>query len=66
MSIAYDSKIVVSRYEHLKGRLVCYIWLRQYQTANDYTNKEDKGLELLIETFWKRRPKGGRAMKTKT
>ena len=24
MSIAYSSKIVVSRYEHLKGRLVCY------------------------------------------
>jgi len=24
MSIAYDSKIVVSRYEHLHGRLVCY------------------------------------------
>ena len=24
MSIAYDSKIVVSRYEHLYGRLVCY------------------------------------------
>jgi len=24
MSIAYDSKIVVSRYEHLRGRLVCY------------------------------------------
>ena len=41
MSIAYDSKIVVSRYEHLHGRLVCYISLRQHQTANDYTNKED-------------------------
>ena len=25
MPIAYDSKIVVSRYEHLRGRLVCYI-----------------------------------------
>ena len=24
MSIAYDSKIVDSRYEHLQGRLVCY------------------------------------------
>ena len=24
MSIAYDSKIVVSRYKHLRGRLVCY------------------------------------------
>ena len=24
MSIAYNSKIVVSRYEHLQGRLVCY------------------------------------------
>jgi len=24
MSIAYDSEIVVSRYEHLHGRLVCY------------------------------------------
>ena len=24
MSIAYDSKIVVSRYEHIHGRLVCY------------------------------------------
>ena len=24
MLIAYDSKIVVSRYEHLHGRLVCY------------------------------------------
>jgi len=24
MSIAYDSKIVVSRSEHLRGRLVCY------------------------------------------
>jgi len=41
MSIAYDSKIVVSRYEHLQGRLVCYNWLRLHQTANDYTNKED-------------------------
>jgi len=41
MSIVYDSKIVVSRYEQQHGRLACYISLRQHQTATDYTNKED-------------------------
>jgi len=30
MSIAYDSKIGVSRYEHLHGRLVCYIVVQSH------------------------------------
>ena len=35
MSIAYDSKIVVSRYEHLHGRLVCYTVLCEYQQHDE-------------------------------
>jgi len=33
MSIAYESKIVVSRYKHLRGRLVCYILQRISNTT---------------------------------
>jgi len=76
MLIAYDSEIVVSRYEHLQGRLVCYIWLRQHQTANDYTNKEDNDRnselrhsgneDLRGEELRERRPKGRSSTRTKT
>ena len=40
--------IVVAHYEHLHRRLVCYIWLRLYQKANEYTNKEDNDWNSLL------------------
>jgi len=52
MSIAYDSKIVISRYEHLQGRLVCYIWLRLHQNGKRLHRQRRQRPELLIETFW--------------
>jgi len=46
MSIAYDSKIVVSRYEHLNGRLICYSILglrtRAPKLRRQHCNKNPK------------------------
>jgi len=74
MLIVYDNQIVVSRYEHLHGRLLCYIWLRPHQTANEYTNKEDNDRnsslrhagneDLRGEVQRELRPKGRRSMRT--
>jgi len=36
MSIVYDSKIVVSRYKHLRGRLVCYTYPNIAEIARRY------------------------------
>jgi len=46
MSIAYDSKIVVSRYEHLHGRLVCYMRPRVEGRSENEAQPSQLGLRV--------------------